>query len=132
MVAVGMRLEGGARLRRTLKAAGGDLSDFTELNREVANIVLPVARSTSPFGPDAGGHIRTTVRAGATRKAAIIRAGTAGKPYAPPVHWGWFRRNILPQPWVSIAAQQTEPVWTERYFAGLIRIIQKVRGAEPS
>lgn len=124
------RVKGADQLRRTLKQAGADLSDLTKLHREVANIVLPVARTMAPTGPDIGGHIRNTIRAGATRRAAIIRVGNANaQPYAHPVHWGWYRRGIRPNPWVSRAAQATEPQWTERFFDGLVDIIQKVEGA---
>jgi len=127
----GVRLEGGAKLRRELKEAGVDLKDLTRLHREVADIVLPVARSTAPEGPEAGGHIRSSIRAGATRSASIIRVGTtvAGAfPYANPIHWGWFRHGIKPNSWVSRAAQQTEAAWAPRFFAGIDRILDQIKG----
>ena len=115
---------GGARLRSTLRKAGADMKELSAVNRDVANIVLPVARATAPT---ASGKLGGTLRAGATQKSAIIRVGTAAAPYGPVVHY-WHKGNYRPQPWVSIAAQQTEPVWLERYHAGIERIIDQVTG----
>lgn len=116
---------GGAKLRTTLRKAGADLKELAAVNREVANIVLPVAQATAPVD---SGKLGGTLRAGATQKAAIIRAGSARVPYGPVVHF-WNRNGFTPNPWVSIAAQQTEPVWIERYHAGIDRIIDQVTGA---
>lgn len=125
-----VQVDGVKRLRSTLKRAGGDLTDFRDLNRRAAGVVQPVAVTGSPLGPGTAGHIRDTVRIGATKTAAIVRVGNNGRfPYANPIHWGWVRRGIRPNPWVSAAAQQTEPTWTEIYFAGLRVIIGKVQGA---
>lgn len=125
----GVKVTGVSQLRRTLKQAGVEMTDFTAVNKQVANIVLPVARQTAPVGPPIHGHIATTIRAGATRSQAIIRAGTAALPYAAVIHWGWFRHHIKPDPWITLAARQTEPEWSEVYFEGLTKIIGKVQGA---
>lgn len=124
----GITVTGVATLRRTLKAAGVALTDFTTLNKAVANVVLPVAKSTAPIGPDKNGHIVNTIRAGATRSQAIIRVGTAALPYGNVIHWGWFRHHIKPDPWVTKAARQTEPEWSEIYFAGLEKILNNIKG----
>ncbi|UVK60162.1 hypothetical protein SEA_SERIALPHILLER_9 [Arthrobacter phage SerialPhiller] len=116
---------GGAKLRTTLRKAGADLKQLAAVNREVANIVLPAAKATAPRR---SGKLGATVRAGATQKAAIIRAGGPGVPYAPFVHY-WRLDGFTPQPWVSLAAQQTEPIWLARYHAGIERIIDQVTGA---
>lgn len=116
---------GGAKLRTTLRKAGADMKQLAAVNREVANIVLPVAKATAPRS---SGKLGATVRAGATQKAAIIRVGGAGVPYGPVVHF-WHLGNFKPQPWVSLAAQQTEPIWVARYHAGIERIINQVTGA---
>jgi hypothetical protein len=124
----GITVSGVAQLRRTLKAAGVAMTDFTAVNKEVAGVVLPVAKADAPIGPPAHGHIANTVRAGATRNQAIIRVGNAAHPYGPAIHWGWFRRHIKPNPWVTKAARDTESEWSEIYFAGLEKIIEQVKG----
>lgn len=116
---------GGAKLRSTLRKAGADMKELAAVNRDVANIVLPVAKANAPT---VSGRLGGTLRAGATQKSAIIRVGTAAAPYGPVVHY-WHKGNFKPQPWVSLAAQQTEPVWLERYHAGIEKIIDQVTGA---
>jgi hypothetical protein len=129
MVFVGAKVEGAAQLRRTLKRAGDDLSDFSALNRAAAVTVANRARQKAPVGPEFGGHIRDTIRSSGTKRAAIVRAGNNRKmPYAPSLHWGWPARGQAAQPWVSDAAQETEPQWVETYWAGLNQIINKVKG----
>lgn len=126
----GVQIEGMRRLRSTLKRAGADMADFTTINKQVAQIVVPVAVASTPIGPADRGHISRTVRGGGNRTAAIIRVGNNTTfPYANPLHWGWFRRNIRPNPWVSRAAQSTEGRWRPVMFAGLEAIIAKVKGA---
>lgn len=124
-----IQVEGVKNLRRTLKAAGVDLTDFTAVNRAVASLVAPLAAAGAPRGPGEGGHIAQTVRVGATRTAAIIRVGNNGRfRYGGPIHWGWPARNIRPNPWVVDAAQDSEGQWIEKYVVGLDRIISQVKG----
>lgn len=124
-----IRVDGVKNLRRTLKAAGADMNDFTVINRAAAAIVQPLAASRAPRGPDEGGHISQTVRIGATRTAGIIRVGNNTRfRYGGPIHWGWPARNIAPNPWVTEAAQDTEPQWIEKYVVGLDKIVSQVKG----
>ena len=125
----GVKVEGAARLRRTLAAAGADMTDLTKLNKAAAGIVAREAKATAPYGPDFGGHIKNTVRGGGGRTAAIVRVGDKRKPYGPALHWGWPSRGIAAQPWVSEAAQNTEPQWVDMYFTGLLSILDSVKGA---
>lgn len=116
---------GAAELRRTLKAAGEDLAQLKEPNADVAGIV---SRAAGTGAPRRTGRLASTIRPGATRKAAVIRVGTARVPYAPVIHWGWGRRHIAADPWVSRAAQSSEPQWTQAYRAAVVRILATVRG----
>ena len=123
-----VKLEGGARFRRTLRKAGADLKDVTTLHRRIGAIIVPRAQALAPVGPDAGGHIRDTIRATAAQRHATIRAGDNRRPYGLPLHWGWPRRGMTAQPWLSEAAQQTEPAWSAEYMDGIVRIINQVKG----
>lgn len=125
---IGVKLQGAKKLRSTLKAAGLDMKDLSALNRQAAQTVLPVAKSLAPTGSPVNGHIKTTIRVGATQKAGVIRAGTNTRPYAGPIHWGWPARNITAQPWIADAAKQTEGRWVDIYWRDLIKTINKVKG----
>lgn len=129
MVYAGAKVEGAARLRRSLGKAGADMAELTATNKKAAGIVADRARQKAPVGPDFGGHIRDTVRAGATRKTAVVRVGNKRMPYGNPQHWGWPARNIAANPWVSEAAQETESQWVDVYYGGLVQIINSIEGA---
>lgn len=120
------QVEGGRELRRTLKQAGDDLQDLTAAHREAAEIA---ARASSALAPVKSGRLRDTIRAAGTKTAGIIRAGFARVPYAGPIHWGWRRRNIDAQPFMSQGAQDSEGRWIRVYEDYIDTAMQKVKGA---
>lgn len=124
-----LRIKGAKELRRTMKQAGVDMKEMSALNRSAAAVVAPVAASRAPIGPPDKGHLQNTVRVGATQKAGIIRVGNARLPYAGKIHYGTPDGVIAPNPWVVEAAHSTEPQWTEIYWAGLMKIVDKIKGA---
>lgn len=127
---VGVRLEGAAQLRRTLRQAGLDMKDLTAVNRRAANIVAAQARINVPYGPDKGGHIRTTIRTSATQRAGTVRVGDARRPYAAVDHWGWYARNIKGNAWLSRTAQETESVWVQEYWQGLMEVLDSIQAGD--
>lgn len=125
----GVKLDGARRLRSTLRRAGVDLADMRETHRAVAGVVVGAAQARVPRR---SGNLAATVRAGATKAAAVARAGNnrrTGVPYANPIHWGWHRRNIAPNPFLSLAAQDSEPRWFAVYADGVDKIIATIEGA---
>lgn len=126
MAEAGIRVEGAASLRRTLRRAGEDLQDLKEAHAAAGAIAGGRARDTAPRGPS--GRLAASVRWSGAAASATIRAGSAGVPYALPIHWGWPRRGIPAQPFISTAAQATEPAWTAVYEAAVERILGRVKG----
>jgi len=123
---VAVEVEGLAQLRRTLRQAGDDLSDLKDAHQRAAYIVGLRAESTAPRRT---GRLAGSVKGRGTKNAAGVTAGSRARvPYAPPIHWGWFRRGISANPWVSRAAQDTEPLWLPAYSAELDDIVAKVKG----
>lgn len=120
---IGYRLEGGRELRSALKAAGADLGELREAHRRASDIVAAYA---STIAPRRTGTLAASVRPGATQRAGVVRAGRATVPYAPPIHWGWPARGIRGDPFVSVAAQATEPRWLPVYLAEIDRITREV------
>jgi hypothetical protein len=118
-------VEGAAQLRRTLKKAGVDMKQLAAANREAAQTVAAAARPTTPVRL---GNLAKSVRAGATQKAGIVRAGRGSLPYAGPIHWGWPARGIKPHPWIADAAKATEPQWVSDYIEHVDRVLDQVRG----
>lgn len=122
-----LEVQGGRELRRTLKAAGNDLSDLKEAHRDVADIVAPAARAEAPIGST--GRLAGSVRGSGAAASSTIRAGRASVPYAGPIHWGWPGRNIEPNPFIVRGAEQTEPRWTDTFRRAIERIVNRIKGA---
>lgn len=122
----GLQVVGGRELRRAFDRAGVDVQDLKDAHRAVAELVKDAA---DPRTPRRTGRLANSTRAAGTKSAAIVRAGGARVPYANPIHWGWPARHIAAQPWVSEAAEDTEPRWADEYMAALDAVIQAIEGA---
>jgi len=138
MAKFGVTVQGGARLRSSMKKAGMDVKQLTAINKQAASTVSAAARATAPVGkpsrkrgrgrPKSGGALKASIRPGATTKAGVIRAGGARVPYANVQHWGWPARNIRPKYFISDAAIRTEKVWVKQYEKHMNDVIRKVKG----
>lgn len=121
------RVEGARRLRSTLRQAGVRASQMRAVNKAAADIVVGAGRISAPRRT---GRLAASVRnAGSTPSTAIISAGRASVPYGGPIHWGWPARRIPAQPWLSLAAQATEPRWITEYHDHMDQLIRSVEGA---
>lgn len=116
-------VDGLRQLRRDLKAAGVSLADLKDAHAQVAQLVL--TRATPPHRT---GRLAGSQRGSGTQSSAIVRAGSAGLPYAGPVHWGWPSRHITAQPWLYDAAVGSQDEWTGVYLAALEHIIDSIEG----
>lgn len=136
MAGFGVQVHGGQRLTRTLRKAGHDVKQLTRINKQAAGVVTVAAKARAPHGIKTRksrkryrpGKLSRSIRAGATTKAGVIRAGSTRVPYANAIHWGWPRRNIKPNPFISEAAQATEAVWIKQYEAHMNKVVRSVKG----
>lgn len=125
----GVTVSGARELRRTLRKAGADMKELRTAHLEVAGIIIKSTRA-----PYRKGLLEASLRAGATQTTAIARAGNNRKGktavrYANPIHWGWRRRHIKPNPFLSLAAQRSEPRWFAAYARHIEQILSKIKGA---
>lgn len=134
---VGIRVEGGARLRSTLRRAGADLTDLKDANARAAAIA---AQASESLAPRRTGRLKATIRSSGTKTQGILRAGSARAPYANAVHWGrkyWpnaaasnrHRSVIRPNPFLSDGARDSEGRWIRVYEQDLQEIIHRIEGA---
>lgn len=123
-----VRVVGAAQLRRTMRKAGQSLDDLKRANAAAAALVATVARQPGR-APRRTGRLAGTVRGNRAAGRATISAGGFGVQYARPIHWGWRARGIEPQPWISQAAQETEPQWLAMYQQDIERVLDQVKGA---
>lgn len=126
-----VELIGGARVRRTLRAAGDDLENLKAIHARVGKIVETKARANAPRQT---GALASTVRSSGTKTAAIVRAGYARTPYAGPNNWGWpasaagIKGGYAGTHFVNDAAKQTEPVWLALYISEVNKALDQVKG----
>ncbi|MCB4209163.1 hypothetical protein [Arthrobacter sp. UM1] len=116
---------GGYQLRKTLRAAGDDLSRLKALHREVGEIVADGARQRTPRRR---GRLVGSIRVSPRQTGVSIRAGRKAIPYAGPVHWGWPARGIGQSLYLTDAAKASEPRWVGVYARGVVKILDQVKG----
>lgn len=124
MAAPGIKVEGAKRLRRDLKRMGEDLDDLKAVNAAVAAFV---AQAAQPRTPRRTGALASTLRGNRGVSRAVVMAGKARTPYPWFVHAGTVSQAA--QPWISEAAQDTEPRWVAMYRAGVEQAAARVKGA---
>jgi hypothetical protein len=75
----------------TLKAIRAANFDAAKLVAEQGKAEVPVR----------SGKLQRSIRPGATQKKGFVRAGTGVRvPYAGPIHYGWLRHHIRPNPFL--------------------------------
>jgi HK97 gp10 family phage protein len=132
--------------------AGIKVTNFREVTRALRNVGVPkeavkkaakdsakvVQDEAKTLVPVRTGKLRDSIRIGAyangkiTLQAGNNRSTRSGVPYANPIHWGWFKRNIRPQPFFSNALGYTRKEIYDNYFAQLSKLIaEEARKAKP-
>lgn len=110
-------------LRETVKhlqKAGARSEDLKEVMVAISSIVISAAHP-----PVLSGDLRGTVRPSQTKNKAVVRAGSKRTPYAGPIHFGWRKRNIRPQRFLTEAIQKTQSEVLKTLDDGLGKILQK-------
>jgi hypothetical protein len=116
-----LTVEGARELRKALRSVDGGTADLKAVHAEAAQIV---ERRAAQIVPKRSGDLGGTVRSSGTTTAGVVRAGFARVPYAGPIHFGWARRNISPQPFLYDALDKRRAEVIEAYetqVAGLIK-----------
>lgn len=123
MADFGVRLNGGRELRAGLAAVEGGLSDLKDAHKEAATIA---ANASADLSPVRSGKLQRTIRASGTKTAGVIRAGTKRVPYAGPIHWGWYKRNIKGSFFLSDGATSSEGRWIRVYEDHLTELVERI------
>jgi hypothetical protein len=125
-MAAQLQVEGLDTLVRTMRRAGVDISELKDAHTRAASIVASEAAARAPRR---SGRLAGSIRPAKQVKRARVMAGGASVPYAGPIHWGWPARNIPANPFMTEAAQGTEPEWTRAYLEDVQKALDNVRGA---
>lgn len=99
-----VQVDGLKEIIAALRAAGDDLSDMSELNHRLGNIVIANARP-----PRDSGEVAGTLRAGKGKTKAVVRAGYASRgKYAGVLHYGDPHRGHRPHPFLTDALRRSQ------------------------
>ena len=123
-----VEVKGIADLARTFRKAGneGARDLLLEANREAA---ARVARTARALAPSRTGRLAGSIRSAGSVKGGIVRAGSAKIQWAGPIHFGWFRRNIKPNPFIFKAMDVEAAKVHEIYMDRLDQLLETVKGA---
>lgn len=120
-----IHIDGGPRLRSALRKAGADMKQLRNANFRAAKSVATQARF---MAPKRSGKLAASIRGTASQKAGVVKAGRKSIPYANPIHWGWAKRNIRKNEFVSNAATKSEFMWVRNYEEDIDKILSDVEG----
>lgn len=129
-VAARIQVTGARELRAALREADRELSaeQLKETNLKAAQVVEEEAQRTVPI---VSGTLASTIRAAGQQAKAVVRAGKAAVPYAGPIHFGWARHNIEPNPFLYEATDRRADEVIRVYEKQVQQIVEKVGASTP-
>jgi HK97 gp10 family phage protein len=120
-----IEIEGLGKLLRQLRQLDDDLVDeMKAINRAAADDVAARGRSKAPHRT---GRLAASVRASSTLRSGVVRAGKRAVPYAGPVHFGWPRRHIRPNPFLWDALDDRRGHIEREYITRITRLVEAIR-----
>lgn len=120
---VQVTVTGADRVASTMRSAGRQIGNLSDVNHKVAQLIAEASRAPAPK--------LTGALASATR--GIGARDTVGVqnplPYFGPIHYGWPAHNIAPQPFVDEGMDISERQWMELYEKAADDAANDVKGA---
>lgn len=120
-----VKIEGITRVQRDIRRFDENAqADLKVIHLENAKVVAEVAGRLVPFKT---GKLADSVRAGALKNSGVVRAGFARRDplYAGPIHFGWPKRRIVPNPFIYDALDQRKQEVIDNYIKGIDRLTGK-------
>lgn len=118
---VDVKIQGIKSLSRELKKLSDELpKELKKIGKDAAEIVAVEARGIVPV---LSGRLRNKIKAGATTKGGDVRV--SGLPYANPIHFGWRKHNIRPNPFLYNALDSRTAEVIEAYSRGIGDLLEK-------
>lgn len=119
--ASGIKIKGYKSGIKALQAIGIPDAEIKQAGSDAGEAVARQARDLVPVR---SGKLRNTIRVSKALTKVSVSAGNNGKvPYANPIHWGWFKRNIKPQPFFVKALGITRDEVYQNYYRRLDTMI---------
>jgi HK97 gp10 family phage protein len=123
----GVKVRGLNQAIRSLRELGVPDQEIKDAGSQAGELVAAEARSLAPVKT---GKLRDSIRVSKTLRKVTVSAGNnrtsaSGIPYANPIHWGWFKRNIKPQPFFVKALGLTRDEVFRAYFDNIAKLVAK-------
>lgn len=127
-------LDGGERIKieglrdfvKALRQIDRDLpKEVRQINLDAAEEISGVAKG---LVPRRSGNLADSIRALATQRGGQVAAGKLNVPYAGPIHFGWLRHHITPQPFLYNALDSRRDKVLEAYDLQISRLLDRVFG----
>lgn len=117
----GIKVAGYKQAIKALQAIGVPAAEIKAAGSEAGDLVANQARQLVPVRT---GRLRNSIRVSkALNKVSVSAGNNRSIPYANPIHWGWFKRNIKPQPFFIKALGITRDEVYQNYYRSLDRLI---------
>jgi HK97 gp10 family phage protein len=123
----GVKVTGLNQAIRALRELGVPDQEIKDAGSRAGELVANEAKSLVPVRT---GKLRDSIRVSKILRKVTISAGNnrsskSGVPYANPIHWGWFKRNIKPQPFFVKALGITRDQVFRQYFDNIDKLVAK-------
>jgi hypothetical protein len=117
----GIKVAGYKQAIKALQAIGVPVAEIKAAGSEAGELVAGQARLLAPVR---SGRLRNSIRVSKALNRVSVSAGNnKSVPYANPIHWGWFKRNIKPQPFFVKALGITRDEVYQNYYRSLDKLI---------
>ncbi len=117
----GIKVAGLKQAIKALQAIGVPTAEIKAAGSEAGELVAGQARALAPVRT---GALRNSIRVSKSLNRISVSAGNnKSVPYANPIHWGWFKRNIKPQPFFVKALGITRDEVYQNYYRSLDKLI---------
>lgn len=118
----GIKVKGYKQAIKALQAIGVPAAEIKAAGTQAGELVANEARGLAPVRT---GALRNSIRVSKALNRVSVSAGNNTRvPYANPIHWGWFKRNIKPQPFFIKALGITRDEIYQNYYKSLDRLIE--------
>ena len=125
-----VQIEGLKDLQKALRIAGSkDLKK--ELRQAQKSSAEIVSRRAKVLAPHVSGKLAGSIRAGASMRSGYVKAGSKRVPYAGPIHFGWKRRNIAPNPFLFEALAASHSKVVKEHQKSMDDLVAKIHASTP-
>lgn len=121
--AVAYEITGNREVAAMFKSLGLKSSDLSDV---LSVIAAEVASDARGLAPRRTGRLAGDIRTSRSKTKALVLAGDAKVPYAGPVHYGWPRRHIAANLFLTKAADSKAESSAEQLAAEMQRKINSV------